>query len=63
MVKQLHYLKSTFKKLNQYFFNQSMFPNASINVKPEGGWGGGGGTPGICGEFDLYCLPHPREFD
>ena len=32
----------------------------SINVKPEGG---GGGTPGICGAFDLYCLPHPREFD
>ena len=25
--------------------------------------GGGGGTPGICGAFDLYCLPHPREFD
>ena len=22
-----------------------------------------GGTPGICGAFDLYCLPHPREFD
>ena len=21
------------------------------------------GTPGICGAFDLYCLPHPREFD
>ena len=31
--------------------------NASINVKPEGG------TPGRCGAFDLYCLPHPREFD
>ena len=26
-------------------------------------WGGGGGTPGICGAFDLHCLPHPREFD
>ena len=24
---------------------------------------GGGGTPGICGAFDLYCLPLPREFD
>ena len=24
---------------------------ASINVKPEGG--GGGGTPGICGAFDF----------
>ena len=24
---------------------------------------GGGGGPGICGAFDLYCLPHPREFD
>ena len=24
---------------------------------------GGGGTPGICGAFDLYCPPHPREFD
>ena len=23
----------------------------------------GGGTPGICGAFDLFCLPHPREFD
>ena len=22
-----------------------------------------GATPGICGAFDLYCLPHPREFD
>ena len=22
-----------------------------------------GGTPGRCGAFDLYCLPHPREFD
>ena len=22
-----------------------------------------GGTPGICGAFDFYCLPHPREFD
>ena len=22
-----------------------------------------GGGPGICGAFDLYCLPHPREFD
>ena len=22
-----------------------------------------GGTPGICGAFDLFCLPHPREFD
>ena len=32
--------------------------NASINVKPEGG-----GTPGKCGAFDLYCLPHPREFN
>lgn len=31
--------------------------NASINVKPERG------TPGICGAFDLCCLPHPREFD
>ena len=31
--------------------------NAPINVKPEGG------TPGICGAFDLFCLPHPREFD
>ena len=30
---------------------------APINVKPEGG------TPGICGAFDLFCLPHPREFD
>ena len=30
--------------------------NASINVKPEGG-----GTLGICGVFDLYCLPQPRE--
>ena len=19
------------------------------------------GTPGVCGAFDLYCLPHPRE--
>ena len=27
---------------------------ASINVKPEEG-----GTPGICGVFDLYCLPNP----
>ena len=34
---------------------------APTNVKPEGG--GGGGTPGICGAFDLFCLPHPREFD
>ena len=25
--------------------------------------GGGGVTPGICGAFDLYCLPHHREFD
>ena len=31
---------------------------APINVKPEVG-----GTPGICGAFDLFCLPHPREFD
>ena len=31
---------------------------ACIHVKPEGE-----GTPGICGAFDLYCLPHPREFD
>ena len=23
----------------------------------------GGGTPGICGAFDLCCLPHPWEFD
>ena len=30
---------------------------APINVKPEGG------TPGICGAFDLFCLPNPREFD
>ena len=22
-----------------------------------------GGTPGICGAFDLFRLPHPREFD
>ena len=22
-----------------------------------------GGTPGICGAFDLFCPPHPREFD
>ena len=36
------------------------FDYASSNVKPEGG---GGGTPGICGAFDLYCLPHPQEFD
>ena len=36
---------------------------ASINVKPEGGGGGGVGTPGICGAFDLYFLPHSREFD
>ena len=28
-----------------------LFCNASVNVKPEGG---GGGTPGICGAFDLY---------
>ena len=28
--------------------------NASVNVKS----GGGGGTPGICGTFDLYC-PFP----
>ena len=35
----------------------SLFCNAPINVKPEGG------TPGICGAFDLFCLPHPREFD
>ena len=20
-------------------------------------------APGICGAFDLFCLPHPREFD
>ena len=33
---------------------------AYINVKPEGG---GGKTPGICGAFDLYCLPQPRQFD
>jgi len=32
---------------------------ASINAKPE--WGGG--TMGICGAFDLYCLPHPQKFD
>ena len=31
--------------------------NASINVKPEGR------TTGICGAFDLNCLPHPWEFD
>ena len=31
--------------------------HASINVKPEGG------TPGICGTFDLYCLAHPQKFD
>ena len=30
---------------------------ASINVKPEGG------PPGICGAFDRYRLPRPREFD
>ena len=24
---------------------------------------GGGGGAGICGAFDLYCHPHPREFD
>ena len=39
---------------------ESVWPglyNASINVKPEGG------TPGRCGAFELYCLPHPREFD
>lgn len=24
---------------------------------------GGGGTPGICGAFGLYCLSHPGEFD
>ena len=35
----------------------SLSPYACINVKAEGG------TPGICGAFDLYCLPHPREFD
>ena len=34
----------------------------SINVKPERG-GGGGGPRGICEEFDLYCFPHPQEFD
>ena len=33
--------------------------NACINVDSEGG----GGTPGICGAFDLCCLPHPWEFD
>ena len=32
----------------------------SVNVKPEGG---GGGGAGICGAFDLYCLPHPHKFD
>ena len=32
--------------------------NAPINVKPEGGE-----PRGICGAFDLFCLPHPREFD
>ena len=32
--------------------------NACINVDSEGG-----GTPGICGAFDLCCLPHPWEFD
>ena len=36
------------------FFKQY---NASISVKPEGG------TPSLCGAFDLYCLPHPREFE
>ena len=35
----------------------NVFNNASINVKPEGG------TLGICGAFDLYCLLHPQEFD
>ena len=30
-------------------------------LSPRGG--GGGGTPGICGAFDLFCLPHPWEFD
>ena len=27
--------------------------NASINIKPEGGGEGGGGTPGICGAIDF----------
>ena len=26
-------------------------------IKPKGG------TTGICEAFDLYCLPHPQEFD
>ena len=32
-------------------------------LSPSEGGGGGGATPGICGAFDLCCLPHPREFD
>ena len=40
------------------FYFSPLGINAPINVKPEGG-----GTPGICGAFDLFCLPHPREFD
>ena len=41
-------------------FHQKRNSNACINVKAEGGR-----TPGICGalSFDLYCPPHPREFD
>ena len=45
--------------LESPYGDQFIFSYASINVNPEGG----GGTPGICGAFDLYCLPHPREFD
>ena len=58
----MYYLKTFFKNSSTvicvYMF--SFFHYACINVKTEGG---GGGNPGICGAFDLYCLPHPQEFD
>ena len=67
---QLYFCPNSFRTYFQNCFVFSCFKvkvtrrklitYASINVKPEGG--GGGGAVGICGAFDLYCLPHPREF-
>ena len=37
-------------------FDRSRFMHLSM-LSPRGG------TLGICGAFDLYCLPHPWEFD
>ena len=55
--------KSKMASSDDKFMNLSMLSPRGGGARAYVGHTRGGGGTGICGAFDLYCLPHPWESD